>query len=385
MHPDTASRTPVRDHQTTHAKATLDDAFANLDLNDLGWPRAVRAAPAELLTDHPDAHPARVVRVDRGRMLLVATGGSAPIHARDRSDETDPAVVGDWVLVEPPELGADGFGFARARLPRTSVLARRRDTDSTVPQALAANVDLVLVVEALAAGRQPNEGRVARLVALARASGADAHVLLTHADTWGDALIPTEVAGAPALATSIVDGRGFGELADLLGAGVTATLVGASGSGKSSIVNALHGGALRAVAATRGSGTGRHTTATSQLVPLASGALLADTPGIRAVGMHADVDVATLAPSAITRLAPTCRFGDCLHDGEPGCAVQAAIDRGDLDPDSVTEWRKLEREALRERARADARLRRELKSEQLVRAKGYTRARRRGEIPDKRR
>lgn len=398
---DDLARTPVRDSQSTSMRATFEASFATFDLAGLGWARAARSAPADLLADHPTAAPARVVRVDRGRMLLVAAGDGSLRHVRDRStpdrdDAHDPPVVGDWVLIEPPELGADGFGFARARLPRDGVLARRRVDGLSVPQALAANVDLVLVAEALDPDRTINEARIGRFVAIAAAGGMEVVVLLTGVDRLevrlqaaGDdpvALLdlPDEIAGARTLATSIVDGRGIDAVRDLLGPGTTATIVGASGAGKSSIANALIGEPLLAVGDRRVTGTGRHTTSVSRLVPLPHGGLLVDTPGIRSVGMHADVDASVLETSAIGELAGQCRFGDCQHDGEPGCAVDAAIAAGDLSEHAVTEWRKLEREARRARARVDERVRRELSAEFMTKARGYTKARRRGEYPERR-
>jgi len=370
-------------------RAAFEASFVGLTIADLGWARAARTAPADLLTDHPEATPARVVRVDRGRLLLVASGDGSLAHVRDQTpdhpDGAGPTVVGDWVLVEPPSLEAGGYGFARARLPRGGVLARRRTTDSTRPQVLAANLDLVLVAEALAPDRTVNEARVARFVAIAAAGDVDVHVVLTNADRVEPASVPSEVAGAPATATSVVDGQGIDAVRELLAPGSTATIVGASGAGKSSLVNALVGEPVLAVGGRRSSGTGRHVTSVSRLVPLAHGALLVDTPGVRLVGMHAGVDASVLAPMEISALADQCRFRDCHHDGEPGCAVAAAIEAGNLPVDAIATWRKLEREALREQARVDDRLRRELNAGQRAIGREVERARRRGEIVERRR
>lgn len=366
----------MRDHQTDAARSSLAAAFESFDLGDLGWARAARSVPPEMVESHPDWLPARVVRVDRGRMLLVATGGEPPRHVHDRTAADGDAVVGDWLLLEDD--------VARIRLPRATTLERRRDSRSTSPQPIAANVDLALVVEALDPGRAINASRVARFVAIAQAGDIDALVVLTHADQLGEAPPPTSVAGVPALATSIVDGRGIEELRARLGRGITGTVVGASGAGKSSLVNALLATRLQAVTQRRGSGTGRHTTSTGLLVPLPGGGLLADTPGIRAVGMHAGVDADALAPVTVAELAGGCRFRDCRHEAEPGCAVRAAIEAGSLAADSVSAWRRLEREALREQARADERLRRELAAERMSTTRANVRARRRGEYPERR-
>jgi ribosome biogenesis GTPase len=381
-------RERVRDTTTPAGRGALERAVSRLDLADLGWGRAIRSAPAELLAEHPDARPARVLRVDRGRRLLVATGGAPPRQVHDRTrdaDDGDAAAVGDWVLLEATD-SAGGDDVAVVRLPRLGVLARRSTTGTSTSQVLAANVDLVLVAETLDPGRAVNAGRVARIAALA--TGGDehvaVHVVLTGVDRV-DAAQPGIVAGLPATCTSILDGRGLDELRTLLARGTTATIVGASGAGKSSLANALADADLLAVGERRDSGTGRHTTSVSRLVPLPGGALLVDTPGIRVIGMHADVDVESLAPDAVTELAGRCRFGDCRHEAEPGCAVVEAIERGELDPGSIATWRKLEREALRERARVDARLRRELHDQRMSTTRAHVKARRRGDIVERRR
>lgn len=377
----TSSRTHVRDSQTGSMRDCWVASFAGLDLAALGWARAARSAPADLITEHPDAAPARVIRVDRGRLLLVVDGAGPPRHVHDRTGAG--CVVGDWVLCDPPSPGTDGCGLARARLPRVGTLARRDPDAPTEPQVVAANVDLVLVAEALDPGRVVNEARIARFAALAAAGGAATHVLLTGADRTSEP--PPVVAGLPATATSIVDGRGLDEVRALLPPGTTAVIVGASGAGKSSIANAMLGGPLLAIAERRASGTGRHTTAVSRLLPLPDGGLLVDTPGVRLVGMHAGVGATALVPGVVDDLASSCRFGDCRHDTEPGCAVAAAIDAGTIAAGDLDGWRRLERESLRERARADARLRRELHEERMSRTRAHAKARRRGEIVERRR
>jgi ribosome biogenesis GTPase len=366
----------VRDLTAGTARDAIDGSLAALDLTDLGWPRAARAAPAELLLDHADCRPARVMRVDRGRRLLVAMGGAPPSHVHDRTGD-DHAVVGDWVLVDATT------DVARVRLPRAGVLARRDATDSTTPQAIAANVDLVLIAEALDPGRAINVNRVARFAAIAAADDIDVHVVLTHADqqsAW-----PLEVAGVRAIGTSILDGRGVEQVRALIGRGTTATIVGPSGAGKSSLVNALAGTELQATTERRSTGTGRHTTSVSRLLAVPGGGLLADTPGIRLVGMHAGVDADVVVPTAVTALAGACRFGDCLHVGEPGCAVAAAIDAGSLEQRELDSWRRLGREALREQARSDARVRAQLRASDRALGRSVEQARRRGEIVERRR
>lgn len=363
-------RTPVRDHTPVHEREQLANTFEQLELDALGWARVARAAPVEQLAT---ATPARIVRVDRGGQLLVVTGGTAPFHVRDRIRDAA-ACVGDWVLVE--------HDVASHLVPRHSVVERRADTDSTRPQAFAANVDLVVAVEALVP--EVNVGRIVRVAALARAGGCSVAVALTHADEHDD---PTAAALDLAARTGIADivptsapvGTGLDRITELIGSG-TVVLLGASGAGKSSLANALIGDTYLAVGARNASGTGRHTTSTARLVPLPGGGLLVDTPGIRGIGMHAGVDLDDLRPDGLDAHAANCKFGDCTHEDEPGCAVHAAIARGDLPADAVASWKRLEREARRERARFDTKVRRELHRERMKTAKAYVKARRRGEF-----
>jgi ribosome biogenesis GTPase len=360
----------VRDSSTDRGRSVLAASFEQLDLAALGWASVARAAPAEALAL---AQPARVVRVDRGGRLLVAVGGSEPIQVRDRIRGAQ-ACVGDWVLIVD--------GVATDLVERRSVVERRTDTASTRPQAFAANVDLVVAVEALVPA--VNIGRVARVGALARAGGCEIAVVLTHADQHDDpASAALDLAARTAIAdiitTSVVDGSGFDQLRELI-RGCTVLLLGASGAGKSSLANELVGDELLAVGGRNASGTGRHTTSTARLVPLPEGGLLVDTPGVRGIGMHAGVDLVAVRPDGLDAIAVNCKFGDCLHEGEPGCAVQAAIDVGDLPADAIDAWKRLEREALRERARSDAKLRHEIHRDRMRSTKAYVTARRRGEF-----
>ncbi len=370
MHDEDRSRTHVRDTLTGSADAAWRARLAERTLHQLGWTRAARRLDPDQL-DHHGRAVARVVRVDRGGHLLAAGGESPPRHLHDRTAPHERVAVGDWVVVERQD--------AVAVVERAGVLARRDEVDSLHPRLLAANVDVAFVTEALDPGRTINSARVARFAAIARASDVDVHVLLTGVDRLDDRdSVPDQVAGEPATATSIVDGTGIDSVRALLEPGATAVVVGASGAGKSSLVNALLDEHLLAVGERRSTGTGRHTTAVSRLVPLPGGALLVDTPGVRLVGMHAGVGVTGSAPSVIEQFAGDCRFRDCRHDGEPGCAVGAAVERGDLDGSLIDDWHKLEREARYELARSDDRVRRELREQQRRRGREATRARRRG-------
>jgi ribosome biogenesis GTPase len=206
---------------------------------------------------------------------------------------------------------------------------------------LAANVELVLVVEPLP---EPNERRAERMAARAGAGGVATAVVLTKADLFADpgaadahqlaSRFARRLGLADAIAVSVPDDDGIGALRALIAPGTTAVLLGPSGAGKSTLVNALLGADRQATGEVRADGRGRHTTVVRELITLPHGGLLIDTPGMREVGLwetpsFADVD----------ELATQCRFGDCRHETEPGCAV-----RDGLDPERLEAWRKLERE-----------------------------------------
>lgn len=336
------------------------------DLRALGADDEVLAALAALRARHPGAAAGRVVRAERGGGLvgdgagattaldrLAAPGGPGPAGA---------ATTGDWVVHRA--------GAVLAVLPRRTALVRAGADGRSQDQVLAAGVDAVLVCTPLDAAARL--GRLERLLALAWSSGATPVVVATKADACaapeaalarlrsaapGAAVLPTAVTGAPG-----PDGtRGVAAVRALAGPGRTLVVLGASGVGKSSLVGALLGGPRPATAPVRGDGKGRHTTAWRELVVLPGGGALIDTPGLRAVGLSGD-DVAEGVRQAygdVEALAAGCRFADCAHVAEPGCAVLAAVDAGDLDPGRLERSRALAREAERRAARTDARLRAE--------------------------
>ena len=284
---------------------------------------------------HSEPTRGRVLAAHRGRWL-VATDDAPPalLPARGRLLD-EPPVTGDWVEVDPA-------GAIAAVIDRRNTLVRRAPGEPTAAQVLAANVDLALLVEALP---EPSERRAERLLALARADAIPVALVLTKADLVPDgqaiaARMARRLAIAEAVAVAAREGDGLPLLRTLLEPGATAVLLGRSGAGKSTLVNALLGEERQATAPVRAAdGRGRHTTVTRELIELPGGAFLLDTPGLREVGLW---EGAAGTFDEIERLAADCRFADCRHEDEPGCAVRDAVD-----PERLAAWRKLEREQAR--------------------------------------
>jgi ribosome biogenesis GTPase len=276
---------------------------------------------------------ARVLAQYRGHWLVAIDESNRLVQARGRLTETP--VTGDWV-------GIDEGGAIAHVFERSGTVVRRAPGEQGKPvsaHVLAANVDLALVTEPLPT---PKARRLERFAALAASGGVPVALVLTKADL-DDAGYETAAAlarrmgVADAVAVSALTGEGMGIVRSLLTPGTTAVLLGASGTGKSTLVNALLGEERMKTGDVRASDLrGRHTTVTRELLTLPGGAHLIDTPGIRVAGLwdgtgesFADVD----------ELAPLCRFADCAHETEPGCAVRETID-----PERLAAWRKLQRE-----------------------------------------
>lgn len=333
-----------------------------------------------------DHAPARVVEEHRDRMVVVtanrraeATPSGRLRHASTSRDEL-PA-VGDWVVVR----GTGDSLQITAVLPRRSSLVRKAAGSTTEAQVVAANVDTVFVVSPL---DRPLNGRaLERYVAAVWEGGAEPVVVLTKADLVADedAHLADAMAAAPGVdvrAVTAPTGRGLAALERHLGPRRTIALVGTSGAGKSTLVNALLGPDaedVQAVGHVRGGDSkGRHTTTFRRLLPLPGGALLVDTPGMRELALwDADEGVERAFPE-IEELAARCRFGDCRHEDEPGCAVLAAVAEGALPVERLESRRKLERELAFLHAKQDARARSERRKEWAKLNRSYRKRPRRG-------
>ncbi|MEM7141610.1 MAG: ribosome small subunit-dependent GTPase A [Actinomycetota bacterium] len=306
---------------------------------------------------------ARVVRVDRGECDVMTSGGRIRVlsDSQRAQDEIAP-VTGDWVLVDDE----DGLGPVITRVyERTTQVSRRDPAERDLEQVLAANVQVVGVVHGLDRPLPP--GRLERLLVVAHMSGARPLIILTKADDPIDedteGVVRSVARDIPVVATSTVDGRGLDEVRSTIGAGETLALIGASGVGKSSLVNALVGEEILEIGDVRASDAkGRHTTTARELILLGDDdGMLLDTPGIRAIGLWEAEDALDLVFDDLEELARSCRFSDCAHDAEPGCAVRAAVDAGEVDVRRVDRYRALVEELATQRAREEERERREQK------------------------
>jgi ribosome biogenesis GTPase len=296
--------------------------------------------------------PGRAV-ADRGRRLLVRFEDGdrlVTVPGRLRAAGEAP-VVGDFVLAPP----GDDPSVARV-LARRSWLSRNAAGRETAEQVLAANVDLVLLVQGLDEGVNPR--RLERTLAAVYAGGAEPAVILTKPDLAADvaaarAEAAAAVPGAPVLAVLGLTGEGIDDLARLLAPGRTGVFVGPSGAGKSTLVNALLGAAVQRTAPVRArDARGRHATSARGLFALPGGGAVIDGPGIRELRLW-DSDGLEAAFEDVALLAGGCRFRDCRHAGEPGCAVAAAVDGGALGRERLESFRKLEREAAIQEARRE--------------------------------
>jgi ribosome biogenesis GTPase / thiamine phosphate phosphatase len=352
-------------------------------LEDLGW--------SDFFAAGFDPHarqglvPARVVREGRGvygistgdRELSAAASGRL-WHGEEGGGQ--PA-VGDWVAVRLPTLPEEP-GLIRAILPRKSKFSRKAAGARTDEQVVASNVDTVFLMAGLDHDFSPR--RIERYLTAAWESGADPVLLLNKADL--DAALDEHVReverislGVPVHAVSAKKGEGLEALASYLGKGRTVSVLGSSGVGKSTLINRLLGSEIQKTGSVRASDDrGRHTTTHRELFLLPGGGLILDTPGMRELQLWEADEGLGATFSDIEELAAECRFTDCGHNGEPGCAVEAAVAGGELAAERLESWRKLQRELEVVRARQDelARLREKQRVKAIHKAQHRFRPRR---------
>jgi ribosome biogenesis GTPase / thiamine phosphate phosphatase len=307
-------------------------------LDAYGWsPRWAALVADEPSAARPGAEPGRVIRHDGIAVLVATPSGTRQLPWRGGLDPAP--IVGDWVVATAEVV--------EAVLPRSSLL-RRQDPRAEIEQPLVANLDAVLIT--CGADRPIRIGRVQRAAAVAWDAGAVPVIVLTKADLADDidelvAQLEAAAVDAEVVVTSAVEGTGL----DAVRAAVadrTVVLLGESGAGKSTLANALIGEEVAATGRTRGGDAkGRHTTTSRQLHPLPTGGVLVDTPGIRSVGLWTEGDEVPVDFDDVDAIAATCRFSDCAHAGEPGCAVAAAVESGELSAERFAHWQAMEREA----------------------------------------
>lgn len=296
----------------------------------------------------PGGMPARVT-AGHGRLCRVVTEAgeflAEPLGRQRHEDAAASPVTGDWAVVRPLDSER---AVVLAVLPRRTVFSRKAVGVGTAEQVMAANVDAVFLVMALDADYSPR--RLERYLVLAWESGARPVVLLNKTDLCDDIAarlseIEGVAAGAPVHTVCALTGNGLEGLASELHPGRTVALLGSSGAGKSTLANRLLGSEVRRTREVRASdGKGRHTTTARELLPLASGAMLIDTPGLRELQLWASEEALDAVFQDVGALAERCRFRDCRHETEPGCAVREAAQAGELSPERLLSHAKLQRE-----------------------------------------
>jgi ribosome biogenesis GTPase len=321
----------------------------DFDLAALGWNPEL----AEKL--EPDLVPARVIAGHRAAYDVQTADAVVRTRLPGRLvHENLDVAVGDWVGL--------GEGLIRTVLPRRSAIVRQSAGRTSELQTLAANVDIAFVVSSLGPDLEPR--RIERYLVTIWESGATPEIVLTKADRMEDpwplvAEVETIALGVPVHVVSAITGDGCDALRERLQPGTTSVMLGSSGVGKSTLVNRFAGRELMAVKETReDDDEGRHTTTHRELILLPGGGVIIDTPGIRELQLWEGGGINETF-SDVEDLALTCRFNDCSHTQEPGCAVLAALHTGELESERFQSWRKLQRELRAIEVRHNARLRKE--------------------------
>ena len=310
--------------------------------------------------------PYRVVAQHRDRCATSGEMGDllAEVSGRFRHQTADASgypTVGDWVALEP---FARRRGVIHAVLERRSAFVRKAAGEATEAQVVAANVDTVFIVTGLDGNF--NVRRIERYLTAARDSGASPVIVLNKSDLRDDlaeviAEVEAIALGTPVAAVSARDGSNLDSLRRHVGPGKTAALIGSSGAGKSTLINRLLGrDRLPAGPVRESDSRGRHTTSRRELIALADGSLLIDTPGMRELQLWADEDSLARAFDDVEDIAARCRFADCRHENEPGCAVQEALANGRLEQGRLESYLKQRREIRRLELKLDNRARRQM-------------------------
>jgi len=320
-------------------------------LQDIGWNSFFQKNFQALKI--PDTMPARVISEFKDAFQVYTECGelTATISGRMRhfaeTEERYPA-VGDWVVIK--KLNNEQKAVIHAVLPRKSKFSRKAAGERTEEQIISANIDTVFIVSGMDGGRNFNLRRIERYLALAWSSGAIPVIVLNKVDLCTDIDTPVHEVEtiAPGISIHPVSAReniGLDALKAYLGRGKTAAFLGSSGVGKSALINALLGVERQKTGEVRGDDRmGRHTTTKRELIILPGGGMVIDTPGMREIQMWAGEEDLQETFHDIEMLAGQCRFSDCSHNTESGCAVKTAIDRGELDPSRLENFRKLQRE-----------------------------------------
>jgi ribosome biogenesis GTPase len=347
-------------------------------LRTYGWDASVEALYAAFTAAHaPGPHePGRVVSQHKGEYRVIAARGEIGAEPAGRMyfEDAGMPAVGDWVVLLGPLI--------QAVMPRKSRFSRQAAGNRTEEQIVAANVDTVFLVSGL--DRDFNPRRIERYLAVGYESGARPVLVLNKTDATGERLpdlIRAAAEAAPGVAiitASAVRGEGLEAFAPYLLPGSTLAFLGSSGVGKSTLVNRLLGASLFETQPVRESdGRGRHTTSVRQLVPLASGALLLDTPGMRELQLWGGAEGIQQTFEEIEAVASQCRYSDCTHGTEPGCAIARALREGSIAPARFDHYLKLRREAFRQSLRVDRRAAKEEKKKLKRIFAGFDRSRHR--------
>ncbi|MEL7185395.1 MAG: ribosome small subunit-dependent GTPase A [Pseudomonadota bacterium] len=309
---------------------------AEYSLQQLGWRPHFQAQ----LVDASEGEPARVAEVQRSRVMLLGETGALEIEL-GKSAAAMHLTVGDWVVVNTE------LGVVRQKLEPFSLFKRRAAGTSADLQFIAANVDTLFIVTS--ANRDFNVARLERYLAIAHEANAFPVIVITKADLVDDVGEFARAAAqlSPGLLVESLDAREPEQVAVLrpwCEAGQTVALLGSSGVGKSTIVNTLTGAAQETYDVREDDQRGRHTTTSRSMHKLAEGGWLIDTPGMRELQLVDVGDALDDVFADVAELATSCRFADCGHESEPGCAVLSAIERGELDADRLRRYRKLQSE-----------------------------------------